>query len=41
VVLQYPIIADEDKVVANLYDDSSKADETFTVRSVFYRIDKK
>ncbi|MBE0390914.1 alkyl hydroperoxide reductase subunit AhpC [Flavobacterium sp. 7E] len=36
VTLQYPIIADEDKFVANLYDMiHPNADDTFTVRSVF------
>lgn len=36
VTVQYPIIADEDKFVANLYDMiHPKADDTFTVRSVF------
>lgn len=36
VTLQYPIIADESKTVANLYDMiHPNANETFTVRSVF------
>jgi alkyl hydroperoxide reductase subunit AhpC len=36
VTLQYPIIADENKEVANLYDMiHPNANETFTVRSVF------
>ncbi|WP_418263573.1 peroxiredoxin [Flavobacterium faecale] len=36
VSLQYPIIADENRVVASLYDMiHPKASETFTVRSVF------
>jgi alkyl hydroperoxide reductase subunit AhpC len=36
VTLQYPIIADESKAVANLYDMiHPNANETFTVRSVF------
>ncbi|OCB78016.1 peroxiredoxin [Flavobacterium crassostreae] len=36
VTLQYPIIADPDKTIANLYDMiHPKANETFTVRSVF------
>jgi alkyl hydroperoxide reductase subunit AhpC len=36
VTLQYPIIADENKTVANLYDMiHPNANETFTVRSVF------
>lgn len=36
VTLEYPIIADENKVVANLYDMiHPNANETFTVRSVF------
>jgi len=36
VTLQYPIIADESKEVANLYDMiHPNADDTFTVRSVF------
>jgi alkyl hydroperoxide reductase subunit AhpC len=36
VTLQYPIIADENKIVANLYDMiHPNANETFTVRSVF------
>ena len=36
VTLQYPIIADERKTVANLYDMiHPNANETFTVRSVF------
>ena len=36
VTLQYPIIADEHKTVANLYDMiHPNANETFTVRSVF------
>ncbi|TDE06092.1 peroxiredoxin [Flavobacterium hiemivividum] len=36
VTMQYPIIADEDKTVANLYDMiHPNASETFTVRSVF------
>jgi alkyl hydroperoxide reductase subunit AhpC len=35
-VTQYPIIADESKTVANLYDMiHPNANETFTVRSVF------
>jgi alkyl hydroperoxide reductase subunit AhpC len=37
VTLQYPIIADESKTVANLYDMiHPNANETFTVRSVLY-----
>jgi alkyl hydroperoxide reductase subunit AhpC len=36
VTLQYPIIADENKEVANLYDMiHPNANETLTVRSVF------
>ena len=36
VTLEYPIIADENKIVANLYDMiHPNANETFTVRSVF------
>lgn len=36
VTMQYPIIADENKTVANLYDMiHPNASETFTVRSVF------
>jgi alkyl hydroperoxide reductase subunit AhpC len=36
VTLQYPIIADESKEVANLYDMiHPNANETLTVRSVF------
>ena len=43
VTLQYPIIADESKKVANLYDMiHPNANETFTVRSVFIiGLDKK
>jgi alkyl hydroperoxide reductase subunit AhpC len=43
VTLQYPIIADENKTVANLYDMiHPNANETFTVRSVFIiGLDKK
>jgi alkyl hydroperoxide reductase subunit AhpC len=37
VTLQYPIIADENKEVANLYDMiHPNANETLTVRSVFF-----
>jgi alkyl hydroperoxide reductase subunit AhpC len=36
VTLQYPIIADESKEVANLYDMIHPNAKTLTVRSVFY-----